>query len=160
MILSDFEKHDVQSWISRNKLVTPIAEFAVLLWMCGKNASPDEDMLRCADDFIALVCANLEGIQDEIFAHYQYFNEDWLKQCEVPAKLDRAGVLEFLRCPTLWIERTEYPAEPYICQVYFMPVWDGEHALRLQFVDGKWANQVAWWIWTLDKRDEIVARGR
>jgi hypothetical protein len=144
---SDFEKQDVDSWMSRQKVVTPIAEFAVRLEMGGKREPPNEEMLRCADEFIALVRANVEAIHDKIYEHYQYFDEDWLEQCEVPNNLSRDGVLEYLQFPALTVERSEDAAEPYVCQVYLLPDWDAEHPIRLQFSDGGWANQVAWWIW-------------
>jgi hypothetical protein len=152
MILSDFDQQDVDSWISRQNVVTPIAEFAVRLEMGGKQKPPNEQMFRCADEFIALVRANVEGIHNKIYENYQYFDENWLELCKVPTNLDRDGVLEYLQFPALTVQRNDDPAEPYICQVYLIPDWDGEHSLRLQFRDGQWATQEKWWVWSVERR--------
>lgn len=141
MNFSDFKKHDVSTWVSKQKVITSIAEFTLRLETGDKKKPPDDAMIRRADEFIGLVQSNVEGIHDQLYDSYQSVDDDWLKQCGVPANLDRGGVLEYLRYADLIVERDANSGEPYLCQVYFVPEWDEEHGLYLQFRNDKWIGQ-------------------
>ena len=101
MNLSDFTKQPrgpfgFDIWTSKQTIPSPMGEFAVELQMgVGENAPPDSEMLRHADELVALFRVNLEIIHDKVFEHYQMVagDSDWLGGCGVPADLDRDGIL-------------------------------------------------------------------
>lgn len=141
MNFTDYKKHDVTTWVSKQKVITSITEFTVRLETGNKKKPPDESMIRRADEFIGLVQSNVDGIHDKLYESYQIVDDDWLEQCGIAANLDRGGVLEYLRYADLVVERDANSGEPFVCHVYIVPEWDEEHGLYRQFRDGKWIGQ-------------------
>lgn len=118
-----------------------MGEFTVELQMAvGDTAPPDNEMLRRAEELVALFRANVELIHDLVFEHYQALTDDssWLGMCGVPADLDREAILEHLEVRTLTVSRDGDEDEPYISRVYIIPAWDEEHAIYLAPCDDGW----------------------
>jgi hypothetical protein len=146
MTLSDFTKQPrgpfaFDCWTANQAIPSPMGEFIVELQMgVGDNAPPDREMLRCAEELVALFRANVEIIHDKVFEHYQAVTAEggWEGGCEVPADLDRLGMLAHLEVRTLTVSRVGDEDEPYVSRVYISPAWDEEHGIYLAYRDGEW----------------------
>src|SRR5262245_11292389 len=146
MTLSDFTKqprgaYAFDFWTANKAIPSPMGEFTVELQMgVGDNAPPDNEMLRHAEELVALFRADVEIIHDKVFEHYQMMTDDsdWLEMCGVPANLDRDGILEHLEVRTLSVLRGGDEDEPYVSRVYIVPAWDEEHAIYLAHQGGEW----------------------
>jgi hypothetical protein len=145
MTLSDFTKQPhgpftLDCWTSNQAIPSPMGEFIVELQMgLGDNAPPDSEMLRRAEELVALFRANIEIIHDRVFEHYQMVtgNSGWLGDSGVPADLDRSGILEYLEVRTLTVSRDCDEDGPYMRRVYIIPTWDEEHGIYLAYRDGE-----------------------
>ena len=136
MTLSDFTKEPrgasaFDSWTANQAIPSPMGEFTVEVRMgLGDSAPPDNEMLRRAEELVALFRANVEIIHNKVFEHYQ--------MCSESADLDRDGILGHLEVRTLTVFRGGDPDEPYVSRVYIIPDWDVEHAIYLAHRDGEW----------------------
>jgi len=146
MTLSDFTKRShgpyaLDFWTAKQAIPSPMGEFTLELQMdVGDHSPPDSEMLRRADELVALFRVNVEVIHDKVFEHYQRLTDDgdWLEMCGVPADLDRDGILEHLEVRKLTVSRCGDEAEPYPSRVYIDPSWDVEHSICLAHHDGAW----------------------
>ena len=140
---SDFKKEDSDTWVAKEKVATSIAEFTVRLQTGGTKMPLSDEMIRSAEEFVALVRADIERIHDKVFECYEAFaanDPNWLEDmCGVPTDLDRAGVLGHLQNPALTVASYQ-PDGPLTCQVYFIPDWDEEHGLYIEHRNGKWVD--------------------
>jgi hypothetical protein len=134
MIADDFEKqprgpYRFDYWLSKQPISTPMGDF-----IAEVREPPDGELLKQVNILAAFLQSNIEEVWDKVYEHYQRVAADrhWMKSCGVPTRLDRNGILRYLRSRQIVVER-----DGGVDGVIFIdPLWDVEHKIHLRLEDG------------------------
>jgi len=146
MTAAEFEKQPrgpylFDYWRWHKTVPTPLGDFAVEFQMLGDDDTnpPDDEMLRRASELVHYAGTHGDYILDIVFGYYRLASEsDWLEMAGVPRGLTRETVSSQVREDrTLVVSRHLDWAEPYDSVIHVAPLWDEEHALSLEFREGK-----------------------
>ena len=146
MTAAEFEKQPrgpylFDYWRWHKTVPTPLGDFAVEFQMLGDDDTnpPDDEMLRRASELVHYAETHGDYILDIVFGYYRLASEsDWLEMAGVPRGLTRETVSSQVREDrTLVVSRHLDWAEPYDSVIHVAPLWDEEHALSLEFREGK-----------------------
>jgi len=123
-------------WRAKHPLENTIGPFEVEM-----DATPDEELLRVANELAALISADYDAILNAIYEHYLRCAEDrfWMKSCEVPRRLRVDQVKGYLRSRSISVRRD--PQGAARGSIHLSPQWDPEHGIVLGVVNGRWVPQ-------------------
>jgi hypothetical protein len=131
MIADDFEKQPrgpylFDFWLSKQPISTTMGDFIAEL-----REPPDGELLEEVNVLTAFVQSNIEEVWDKVYEHYQRVASvrQWMKSCGVPTRLDRKGILPYLRSRQIVVERDEGEVDGVI---FIDPLWDVEHKINLR----------------------------
>jgi hypothetical protein len=101
---------------------------------------PDDEQLRVANALVSFVLNQNEEILDKIYEHYGETAEKrhWMKGYGVPWRLDRRGVIRYMRGLEINVIRTE---NGFSGSIFILPQWEPEHGIELQVRDGVLVSQ-------------------
>jgi hypothetical protein len=146
MTIGDFEKQPrggylFDWWVGKQRVATPLGLFSVEFQMLDENDTnlPDNEMLRRTSELVSYTESHGESILEIVHGHYLLAAEDpdWLEDCEVPRGLTRHRIADYVREDrSLVVARHLSGEPPYTSSIFVVPLWDEEHALRLDFRDG------------------------
>lgn len=128
-------------WRWHRTVATPLGSFPLEMRMDDPSKRPNEEMVRMAEGLARFVEASGENLLDVVFGEYRRAARDdpkWMKGSEVPLRLTRARMPEFVECSALVVERDQYAEEEtYTTRIHLGPQWDEEHGLTLEVKGGQ-----------------------
>lgn len=128
-------------WVHERKFeVGVLGEFEVALVTEGKEQLFDREMLELASRLVDFAKRSEARIRDLLFADYRRVldrDPNWLDFCGVPRDLTIRSFLKHLR-PTRWlrVSRDPFATQKHSSEIHLIPLWDTEHAFRLQVLNG------------------------
>jgi hypothetical protein len=96
---------------------------------------PNDELLEEVNVLAGFVQSNIDEVWEKVYEHYQRAAADrqWMKSCGVPTRLDRKGILPYLRSRQVVVERDEGEVDGVI---FIDPLWDVEHKIYLRLEGG------------------------
>jgi len=145
MELTEFKKqprgpYEGDCWVWDKWVVSPLGPLAVEFQIFGDRNPPDEEMLRRGKELARYVEEHGEYVLDVVFGAYLFAGRhDFLEYSGVPEGLTRETITNQLRgeIRSLTVSRDPDFEGIYNSAIFFIPLWDEEHALSLDFRDGK-----------------------
>jgi len=145
MELSEFKKlprgpYEGDRWVWKKTVASPLGPLSVEFGIYEDRNPPDEEMLRRGRELARYVEERGEYVLDLVYGAYLAAGRyDFLEYSGVPEGLTRETICEYLRegqrC--LVVSRDPDMEGTYSSAIFFVPLWDEEHALSLDFRDGE-----------------------